>query len=185
VTPALEAAYAEPRRRYHTRAHVEDCLARLAEVPGLSEGERLTLELALWWHDAVYDPRRPDNEEASAAMARTELTAMGIDADTIADVERLILLTKGHRVAPGDRLGAIMVSVDLSILGAAPETYDAYARGVRQEYAHAPDAAFRAGRRRVLESFLASPEIFPDPGFRQRFEAAARCNLRRELEALE
>src|SRR5262249_22011217 len=63
-----------------------------------------------------------------------------------AEVGRLIRLTKTHDVAAGDPLGAIMISIDLSILGADVATYDAYAAAIRQEYAHVPDAAYRSGR---------------------------------------
>lgn len=184
MTPALAAAYAEPHRRYHTQAHIDDCLAKLARVEGLSAAERLRLERAIWWHDAVYDPRRGDNEEASADLARADLSALGVDPVEIGEVARLILLTKGHAVSPGDRLGALLVSIDLSILGADPGAYDAYAGAVRAEYAHVPEDLFRAGRRRVLEGFLAAPRLFPDDAFEHRYGAAARRNLTRELSAL-
>lgn len=184
MTPALRAAYAEPHRRYHTLAHIESCLARLARVPILAEGDLRTLTWAIWWHDAVYEPARGDNEEASAALAREQLPDLGATAAEVEEVVRLIRLTKGHTVAPGDRLGGLMVSIDLSILGAAPGAYDAYASAVRQEYAHVPAAAFRAGRRRVLEGFLRAPVIFADPAFRQAYEAQARANLIREIGSL-
>lgn len=184
MTTQLKAAYAEPHRRYHTIAHIDDCLAKLALVADLTTAERRTLELAIWWHDAVYDPARTDNEAASAALARRDLPRLGADAATVGDVARLILLTAGHAVAAGDRLGALMVSIDLSILGEPPALYDAYAAAIREEYAHVPDDAFRAGRRRVLQGFLAAPAIFPDPAFAARYEAPARANLAREIVAL-
>jgi len=185
VTPALEAAYAEPHRRYHTRAHIEACLAELAAVPDLSETDRRLLTWALWWHDAVYDPTRADNEAASALLARRDLPALGASPPQADEVARLILLTKGHEVDPADQLGALMVSIDLSILGAEPAVYDAYARAVRQEYAHVPDAAFRPGRRRVLQGFLDAAAIYPDPAFRARLESRARANLAREFAELQ
>ncbi|HWA61340.1 MAG TPA: phosphohydrolase, partial [Caulobacteraceae bacterium] len=180
----LEAAYAEPHRRYHTRAHIDDCLARLAEVRTLDARQRRILEWAIWWHDAVYDPRRSDNEAASTALARRDLPALGASPDEVAEVERLILLTRGHAVDPHDALGAVLVSIDLSILGAAPADYARYAAQVREEYAHVADHAFRAGRAAVLQAFLAADAIFPDPAFHARFEAQARENLERELAAL-
>ena len=184
MTPALEAAYAEPHRRYHTRRHIEACLATLAGVAGLTPAERLTLERAIWWHDAVYDPRRSNNEEKSAEMAGRDLAALGAPSDEIAEVARLIRLTKRHHVEAGDRLGALMVSIDLAILGADEAAYDAYAAGVREEYAHVPDDAFAAGRRVVLEAFLAAPVLFPDAEIRARLQGRARANLARELAAL-
>jgi predicted metal-dependent HD superfamily phosphohydrolase len=178
MTPDVRAAYGEPHRRYHTLAHVQDCLEKLKAVEGLSERDRRILEYAIWWHDAVYDARRSNNEEASAAMAERELAAMGVDEDDRREVRRLILLTKGHRVAETDRLGAILVSIDLSIFGADAGDYDAYARQVREEYAHVPDPAFRAGRAAVLKRFLAIPQIYPDPHLAALWEDRARATPR-------
>lgn len=184
MIPSLRAAYAEPWRRYHTLAHIEDCLARLAAVSGLSERGRALLTAAIWWHDAVYDPTRGDNEALSAELAARDLPALGYAPEDVAEVERLILLTKGHQVPADDPRGALMVSIDLSILGADPETYDAYARAIREEYAHVPDDLYRAGRARVLAHFLEAPVLFPAPDFAARFDASARENLRREIAAL-
>lgn len=184
MIPSLRAAYAEPRRRYHTLAHIEDCLARLAAISPLSERDRKLLTAAIWWHDAVYDPTRGDNEALSAELAAADLPALGYTPDEVAEVQRLILLTKGHQVPADDRLGALMVSIDLSILGADPETYDAYARAIRDEYAHVPEDLYREGRARVLRHFLEAPALFPDLDFAARLDAPARANLRREIAAL-
>jgi len=182
--PGLTARYAEPHRRYHDLAHIEACLADLAAAEGLSDLERRILEFAIWWHDAVHDPARSDNEARSAELAERDLAEFGEDAEVRREVGRLIGLTKGHQVAPGDRLGALMVSIDLAILAARPGDYDAYARAIREEYAHVPETAFRAGRAAVLRRLLDREAIFPNPGFRARFEARARANLERELKAL-
>lgn len=178
------AAYQEPHRRYHTLAHVEDCLSRLAATPGLGDHERELLVQAIWWHDAVYDPLRPDNEARSADLAREALAAAGAPEADLAEVERLILLTKGHTVEAGDRLGALMVSIDLSILGAEPEAYAAYARAIREEYAAVPEDIYRAGRARVLRAFLDAPVLFPDPALAETLDGPARRNLAAEIAEL-
>jgi predicted metal-dependent HD superfamily phosphohydrolase len=184
VTPELERAYGEPHRRYHTRRHIEQCLALLDRVPDLMDSERQVLEWAIWWHDAVYDATAADNEARSAEMAKRDLRALGATIHQRDEVARLIRLTAGHQVEEGDRLGEVLVSIDLSILGAAPADYDAYAAQVRQEYAHVPDDAWRMGRARVLQHFLDAPVIYPDPDFASRLEDAARANLSRELASL-
>lgn len=175
----LAVAYAAPARHYHNLAHIEECLAALARVDGLSVAERETLTEAIWWHDLVYDPARSDNEERSAELAeqhvRTELRQ---------EVGRLIRLTKTHDVAAGDRLGAILISIDLSILGAAPARYDAYAAAIRREFSHVSEADYRIGRARVLRRFAAREVIFPDSDFAATFDRQARANLARELAAL-
>lgn len=185
MTPNLEAAYAQPHRRYHTRAHIEQCLALLEKVPDLTDSERQILTYAVWWHDAVYDPKASDNEARSADLAKAALRDVdGVSIHARDEVARLIRLTAGHQVEEGDRLGEILVSIDLSILGAPAERYDAYARAVREEYAHVPDDLWRTGRAGVLQRFLDAPVIFPDPAFRDWLEPQARENLARELASL-
>ena len=177
------AAYAEPGRHYHGERHLDDCLALLAEVGDIGERDRRLLRWAILWHDAVYDPGRGDNEERSAEVARRELAACGVSSEDSAEVARLILLTRGHAAAPDDRLGALMVSIDLAILGSEPERYQAYAEAVRREFAEVPDAEWSEGRALVLMQLLAADPLYPDPGF-AALEASARRNLKEELSRL-
>lgn len=175
----LVAAYSAPGRHYHDLRHVQDCLTWLAGVAGLSAGDREILTVAIWLHDVVYDPTRADNEEQSAVLAERHVAPELRD-----EVGRLIRLTRTHDVAPGDRRGALLVSIDLAILAADDVTYDAYARAIRREYAHVPDEAYRAGRAAVLERFVSRPVIYPDPGFAAALDEKARANLARELDEL-
>jgi predicted metal-dependent HD superfamily phosphohydrolase len=175
----LVAAYAAPGRHYHNLAHIEDSLAALTRVENLSPREREILSAAIWWHDVVYDAARADNEELSAQLAEAH-----VRKDIADEVGRLIRLTKTHDVARDDRLGAILISIDLSILGAEPARYDAYAAAIRQEFIHVPEADYRAGRARVLGQFAARPVIFPDAAFAARYDRQARENLARELASL-
>lgn len=175
----LVAAYTAPGRHYHNLAHIEDCLAALARVDGLSAAEREILAEAIWWHDVVYDPTRSDNEELSAQLAEQH-----VRAELRGEVARLIRLTRTHEVFADDRLGAILISIDLSILGADPARYDAYAAAIRQEFIHVSDADYRAGRAGVLRRFAARPVIYPDAEFATRYDRRARENLARELASL-
>jgi len=175
----LVAAYTAPGRHYHNLAHIEDCLSALARVDNLSAAEREILVEAIWWHDVVYDATRADNEELSARLAEAH-----VRADISQEVGRLIRLTRTHQVLPDDRLGAILISIDLSILGAEPSRYDAYAAAIRQEFIHVRDTDYRAGRARVLGQFAARPVIFPDASFAATYDRRARENLARELASL-
>jgi predicted metal-dependent HD superfamily phosphohydrolase len=175
----LIAAYAAPGRHYHNLSHIEDCLGALARLDDLSPRERDILSEAIWWHDVVYDATRSDNEELSAQLAEQH-----VRKDIAAEVARLIRLTKTHNVQPGDRLGAILISIDLSILAADPVRYDAYAAAIRQEFIHVPERDYRAGRAKVLGQFAARPVIFPDADFAARYDRPARDNLARELASL-
>lgn len=184
VRDALIARYSEPHRRYHAMAHIEDCLTQVRASTDLTADQRDLLETAIWFHDAIYDPTRNDNEAASALLARERLSADGADPAFIAEVERLILLTAGHAVSDGDALGARLVSIDLSILGAEPARYDAYARAIREEYAHVPEPLYRAGRAMIMARFLESPALYADSVWAERYESMARRNVAREIATL-
>lgn len=178
------AAYAQPGRHYHDERHLDECLAQLDEMVGLDERERRLLRWAILWHDVVYEPGRFDNEERSARRAEWELGACGVDQPDASEVGWLIRLTEKHNVPEGARLGALLVSIDLSVLGSDSERYRSYVEGVRREYAHVPDAMWKAGRAEVLKRLLARDPIYPDPQFRARFEDQARRNMKEELRAL-
>ncbi len=178
------SAYAEPHRRYHTERHLDDCLRQLEQVLELPEPGRRRLRWAILWHDAVYDPARSDNEERSADLACRELTACGVDEDTSGEVRRLILLTKGHRADETASERCWYRSIDRSILGSDEARYREYVSGVRQEYAHVLEDAWRTGRAAVLRHLLDADPLYPDPTFRDRLEAQARRNMEQELKAL-
>jgi predicted metal-dependent HD superfamily phosphohydrolase len=184
VRDELIARYSEPHRRYHTMAHIEDCLAQVAASTDFTDAQRALMDAAIWFHDAIYDPTRHDNEAESAKLAVERLSAEGAAPAFIAEVSRLILLTAGHSVADGDALGARLVSIDLSILGAEAERYDAYAAAIREEYAHVPEALYRAGRAAIMSRFLESDRLYADPAWAERYEGRARANLAREIAEL-
>lgn len=184
VRNELIARYSEPHRRYHTMVHIEDCLAQVAASTDMDENQRALMDAAIWFHDAIYDSTRSDNEAESAKRAADRLAVEGAPQAFIDEVVRLILLTAGHSVQAGDAIGARLVSIDLSILGADRDRYDAYAAAIREEYAHVPEPLYRAGRAAILGRFLESEALFADPIWAARFEALARANLTREIAAL-
>ena len=177
-------AYAEPGRHYHGQRHLLDCIALVQEVQDLDEQEERLLRWAVLWHDAVYDAGASDNEERSAELAKRELVECGVENEAADEVGRLILLTRGHHAEEGDRLGALMVSIDLAILGSDPERYRGYGEAVRREYKHLSDAAWSTGRAAVLHVLLDREPLYPDAAFRDRFEAQARLNMKEEIRRL-
>ncbi len=178
------AAYAQIHRHYHDLRHVEECLVELDRVGGIDDREKQNLRWAILWHDAVYEPGHRDNERQSAKLAQSELTRCGIDRSDTDEVARLIRLTETHRADRNDRLGALMVSIDLAILGADPERYQAYAADVRLEYSHVPDKLWYSGRALVLQRMLDRDVLFPDAEFRDRLEEQARRNMTAEIASL-
>ncbi len=174
----LLARWAEPHRRYHNVQHLQAVLAHLDRLGSTSRPVRL----GAWYHDAVYQPGREDNEKASASLARSGLTAIGLEPDVVNEVVRLVHLTASHEVAAVDADGAHLCDADLAVLGSAPPAYESYRRAVRAEYAAVDDDSWRIGRRRVLEHFLDREHIFATETGRRLWERAARANLTAELE---
>jgi predicted metal-dependent HD superfamily phosphohydrolase len=165
----LHAAYSEPHRAYHTVQHIEECLQHL-DVYGQAAPE---LELALWFHDAIYDPQRHDNEERSAEWAAREVS----DVSVASTVTRLILVTKHHVAQADDE--RLLTDIDLSILGASPKRFAEYERQIRIEYAWVPEDIYRRERAKVLQRFSEREHIYSTEFFRGRLEAQARANLTR------
>ena len=183
----LSALYRAPGRHYHGLAHVEALLA-LAREYRADLADPQAVEAATWFHDAIYDSRRSDNEARSAALAAANL-APRVEPARLFRITAMIEATAihvlpdlGDEAATGD--AAFFLDMDLSILGAPQSAFDSYEAAVRREYAWVDDEAWAAGRAAVLRKFLARPTIFHTEAFRQRFETAARINIARSTAAL-
>ncbi|WP_337867360.1 hypothetical protein [Meiothermus sp.] len=169
----LLTRHTEPQRYYHNLAHLDTLLGLLPAKPHL--------EFAVWFHDAVYDPTRPDNEAQSALLAEQSLLRLGVEPQLIEAVVAIILATQNHQTHDPDT--ALFLDADLSILGADRKTYQAYARAIRQEYAWVPQTLFLERRAAVLQKFLARARIYQTQAF-ARLEQPARENLRQELKQI-
>ena len=179
----LLGRYAEPHRRYHDLAHLDEVLRRVDELAEHA-GDVRVVRLAAWFHDAVYDPTAADNEENSARLAETTLAELRVEDAVVAAVARLVRGTADHAPAPGDVDAAVLCDADLAILASGPERYQVYVEAVRAEYDHVDDRAFATGRAEVLRGLLARDPMFSTPTGRDRWEAAARANATAELARL-
>ena len=179
----VKARYAESHRSYHTIQHLDECFAHLDEARHLADKVH-EVELALWFHDVVYDVRGQDNEERSASWAREASIQQGVARSVAEQIHQLVLATK-HDATPTSSDAALLVDVDLAILGAAAQRFDEYEQQVRQEYSWVPRFLFRRKRREILQAFLARPHIYSTDHFRDRYEASARANLARSIERLQ
>lgn len=175
----LIAAYSERHRHYHTLQHLRECLHAFDAARTLAR-RPAEVELALWFHDAVYDVHRDDNEERSAEWAAMAMRNAGLQDAAVQRVHALIMATK-HKALPSDIDAKVLVDVDLAILGAAQERFDESDTQIRREYAHVPEPAFREGRCSVLRSFLERPRLYATEAFHQALEKQARRNLARAI----
>jgi predicted metal-dependent HD superfamily phosphohydrolase len=179
----LAAMYGAPERHYHALGHVEALHRWLAQWERLAREPRV-IDAAIWFHDAIYDTHRDDNEPRSAELACNELAAIGWARDAIERVAALVLATQHHQAAAHDTDAWLFLDLDLSVLAQSPIHYAAYRTGVRAEYAWVDEARFRAGRAAVLRSFLDRESIYRTPELHAAWEAAARANLAAELSSL-
>lgn len=181
----LLARYGEPHRQYHSIAHLDRVVSDVADLlSNIVVAQPLAVKIAAFFHDAVYDPRSPSNEADSAALCGRELTQLGWSAEQIDEVKRLILLTRDHGASDNsDAGGSVLLDADLAVLGASPNVYQAYVSGVRAEYSHVGEQAWRVGRAQVLQRFIDQPRIYRTSAM-STHERRAQSNLRAELATL-
>ena len=184
----LSARYRAEGRHYHGLSHIGALLALARDYRnGLSDPE--AVDAAIWFHDAIYDSRKSDNETRSAALAYEQLSGRA-EPERLARITAMIEATATHEIPDlfdpaARRDAAVFLDMDLSILGAEPEQFDAYERAVRLEYGWVQEPAWRAGRAAVLRKLLSRAHIFHTEEFRSRLEEKARANIARSLAALE
>jgi predicted metal-dependent HD superfamily phosphohydrolase len=174
--------YSEPHRHYHNCQHITECLNEFDSARRTAHEPR-AVECAIWFHDAIYNPRAADNEEKSAELAR-QFVRETKPADVAGEsVVQLVLATK-HHDASLHRDAALMVDIDLSIFGKSPEQFWKYEQQIRGEYEWVPENIFRAKRAEILERFLSRQKIFATEMFFVKHETQARANLAESIRRL-
>lgn len=177
----IQAKYSEPGRFYHTLKHIYDSIQLLDSLS--VEISRIDVETALWFHDVVYDPKRKDNEHASALFFNSSRVSGCFDSESRQRICRMIENTAAHSCGQSfDE--SIMIDIDLSILGSSFEKYNEYANFIRLEYSFVDDDTYRNGRKKVLESFLSREFIYSTASFRKTHETKARNNILHEIKTL-
>jgi predicted metal-dependent HD superfamily phosphohydrolase len=171
--------YNESHRAYHTLEHIAACLMHLDQIVNHLD-QPLEVELAIWLHDVIYDPKRSDNEEQSAIYASDKLSRTTLAPAQIQRVAQLIRLTQ-HPATPRDNDERYLLDIDLSILGAPADIFDTYEQHIRREYAHVPQFFYRRGRKKILTLFTNTNPLFTTGYFNDLLEARARSNLQRAL----
>jgi len=182
VYEKLTAAYSESHRHYHTGSHIADCLSQFDEVADLAHHPE-EVELAIWFHDAIYKPTSSTNEHDSAQWAVNFLKSFGSSTDQCERIYNYIMATKHS----GDALSgdsALVVDIDVSILGRDPKEYDIYEAAIRKEYRWVPGLIYRRKRIEILQSFLNREALYETEHFRSEYEEQARLNLQRAISSL-
>lgn len=188
----LITMYSTPGRVYHTFQHIQHCfreLHQLREDISLDPTQAVIAEFAIWFHDAVYDPKQTGgiNERDSAYLAHSYLYThpMHEYRAMATPVGLAIEATASHMYPQNLTLGGdYFLDIDLSILGQSPATYKTYATAIRDEYEWVPPATYQAGREKVLKEFLAATNIYRTKYFQNKYETTARENIQWELNRL-
>lgn len=178
----LAARYAEPHRAYHTLSHIIHCLNEFKPARFFATDPD-AIEMAIWYHDVIYNTRRKDNERKSARAAQTVIKNAHLSKLFGKCVAKLIIATK-HAFFPGYTDKRIIIDVDLSILGQPEEVFDEYEQQIRQEYDWVLETVFNKKRSSILQSFLKRPTIYSTSFFREKYEAQAQQNIERSLKHL-
>ena len=173
----LVKRYSESHRKYHTLDHVELMLSFKHEIMPVDD----ELELAIFFHDVIYDPESRDNERLSADYFLRCFDGF-IWGEFASEVERLILATDHRSPRRGTNREDLLIDIDLSIFCTENDVYEVYQKAIREEYGHLSDESYNAGRAKVLNRFLEKP-IYGTRYFRA-LEEQARENLTKELESL-
>lgn len=178
----LERAWSEPHRHYHDTRHLGECLALCSRwADGADRSAEVAL--AIWFHDAIHDPKLSANEVKSAAWAARSLVAAGLGSEVAQRVYDLVLATRHDKPVQG-RDAALVVDIDLAILGSPSERFEAYDRDIRKEYAWVSGFRYRSQRRHVLQGFLSRARIYETACAAELLEEQARINLQGALERL-
>jgi predicted metal-dependent HD superfamily phosphohydrolase len=191
VYEILDKLYGGEDRHYHNWAHIGWCLdiltAEFFEVEPLPEWFT-RVELALWFHDCVYEPKRKDNEERSAHVLVGAASLLGLDPKLAADAAFDVGLTTHHYIPSKANSHAVptqwVLDLDLASLGFSSARFDENSAQIREEYAFVPEDAFKAGRKAALQGFFDRPRIYLTEECHKRFEGQARDNLQRSIAAL-
>lgn len=182
----LSTRWSEPHRRYHDTHHLHEVISAIDELAGGGEctpDEARTARLAAWFHDAVYDPTRSDNESRSAALATMTLTRLGVCESTTTAVAQLVEASRDH-IGRDDPVTRVFLDADLWILGSPPERFDEYCTQVREEYAVVPTPLYLRGRTVILTELTDRENIYTTTTARREWQDRARDNVRRELTRL-
>ena len=177
----LGTQYKEPTRYYHNWEHIKAMIKGLDSYPE-EINDRLSIELAIWFHDAIYVPLRKDNESRSAKFFYEQLAA-NLPIERVRKVMTYIEATKSHSKTTDKDL-QVLLDLDLAILGQSKTVYKNYSNQVREEFGYVPNFLYKRGRKLVLKSFLDRSVIYQTSFFREQLEEQARENISEELESL-
>ena len=177
----LYDAYSEVQRHYHSIQHIVECLEHFHQIKTYLD-DTLSVELAIWFHDVIYNPQAHDNEQESADYMQRMLENV-LGAEQIAKIYVWILATQVHAPTADTDL-AYLLDIDLAILASDPMRFAEYECQIQQEYAWVEPSLYVKKRQQVLRHFLETQPLYQTPFFQKRYEHQAKQNLTQTLGCL-
>ncbi len=171
--------YHESHRHYHTLHHLAECFT-LFDRYGYLAHNPLAVECALWFHDAIYDPKKSDNEHQSALLAKKCLERLGVFGDFQQEVWDLIHAT-AHQYPPKNSDEALIIDIDLGILGASSDRFAQYEHQIRAEYGWVAELLYHEKRQEVLEHLYNKGNIYHHIPIKMDLEPLAHANMQQAL----
>jgi predicted metal-dependent HD superfamily phosphohydrolase len=180
--------YAESTKHYHSLQHLRECSDLFELVRDLAT-HPAEVEMALWFHDAIYNTASHDNEAQSAQWARAELSKAGVLSEKIDRIQSMIMATC-HTALPVTIDECLLVDIDLAILGSSTERFAEYEQQIRTEYNFVPEPIFNQKRQEILQGFLdrcssgdaSRSTIYSTKYFQDKLELRARDNIKRSID---
>ena len=177
--------YNSKNRFYHNLNHIEVLLKLSDEYKHLLNSQK-AIDFTIWYHDAIYDGSKNNNEQKSAELAKLHLTQLGLSEQLVENCYKLIIATKTHTLNKSLNYfdAQFLLDIDLSILATERKQYIEYTQQIRKEYKMYPDFLYRKGRKKLLKHFLEMENIYKTQLFQNRWEEKAKENINYELELL-
>ncbi|GEM_PF-516165 len=180
----LLAKYSEPHRAYHNVGHLVEVFEAFKEYEDRWQDPQ-AVALAMFYHDAVYDVLRNDNEGQSAEYARQMLLDLKLSDEKINRICDMVKLTETHMVSKNDYDAALMLDIDMAVVGQSADKYQRYAKAVRAEYLTGFSAdKYAEGRTAFLASVKSKSRIFITDEFENKFGQQAILNMAAEHRGL-
>lgn len=170
----LTEHYNQPERAYHNLQHLTECFQHLYAYPHRID-HFAQLEMALWFHDVIYNPQSTSNEQDSANWAVNFLQACHVASQDVQLINTLIMTTQHHQATTN--LEKLMIDIDLLILASSATRFKQYEQQIRSEYQFVPNDVFAVKRKEILQHFYERSFIYQTDYFHQNFEQQARINL--------
>lgn len=185
--------YNQPNRRYHDLGHIRKMLNKFDEIKHLLNNPD-AVELAIWFHDAIYETWANDNEIRSADLASYFIRELLGLARELANktcylIERTQYFSHDDMWKPRTPDSKYFVDIDLWVgLGGDYQEFQINKSLTALEYEWREKANPEGFKKRRLEIFLILYKRAPfylTRYFRERYEMKTKGNLEFAIKELE